>query len=526
VTYLGGASRVARVALAAVLISLVVPTAPAAGQIRTGVGPVTAPPSISLAAAGQIVGNQVPLTVSWPDATPDSSPVQRYELERSLDGGPWTPVALPNAQATAVTTHTRPWTTVRFRVRAVDTQSIAGQWSESAPRWLSAPQESAPEVTLAGSWQLTADRKAYLKKRSTTTEIGNTATLAFTGREVGWITRRGPQMGHAHLAADNGIPTFVNLYRSSKLPRSIAYTQSWPTNGPHTLSLTVTSSGLPVDVDAFVVLSDVVDATLVGAGDIAVCGTSWDSATADLVSGVLQSNANAWAFTAGDNTYPDGSPANWTNCYDPTWGAFKDRTHPVIGNHEFYNNPGAAGYFGYFGAAAGYPGRGYYQFDVGTWRVYALTSECKPGSTCGQAQYSWLKADLANEPHACVMAIWHRPLLSTGEHGNSARMSYLFKLLYDNGADVVVAGHDHMYQRFMPVDPAMNVDGGRGIRQFVVGTGGASLYAFESESPLMEYRDNVSHGVMRFTLAAGSYGWNFLPIPGDSLDDSGKQDCH
>ncbi|MEO6350213.1 MAG: metallophosphoesterase, partial [Candidatus Limnocylindrales bacterium] len=474
-TVLGGSAPVARVAIAVLALCLTLPAGVASARVDASVGPVSSSPNVSLSTTGRITSLGVPLVVSWPAASPDAAPVDHYDLERSLDGGPWTPVTLPGPLSRSVVVGTRPWTSVRFRVRAVDTSAVQGDWSESAPRWLSAPQEADPTVQLAGSWQTVSDRRAYLKQRASTTTGGDTATFEFVGREVAWVSRRSPTMGQAAVSADGDAPSSVNLYRSSKQLRAIVFTQTWPTSGEHTLQVTVTSPGLRVDIDAFVVLADVVDGTLVGAGDIAVCVSSWDSATAALVSDVLANNPDAWAFTAGDNTYPDGSPDNFTNCYDPTWGAFKARTHPVIGNHEFYNNPGAAGYFGYFGAAAGYSGRGYYRYDIGTWRVYALTSECKPSSICGQAQLNWLEADLAKEPHACVMAIWHRPVLSTGEHGNSGRMASVFKLLYDNGADLVVGGHDHTYQRFMPVDPTYTVDGGRGIRQFVVGTGGASL---------------------------------------------------
>jgi hypothetical protein len=489
-------------------------------------GPVSQPPTIGLTLGSRIASGGVPLTISWPHATPDSAPIAHYELQRSLDGGGWTDITLPGALATTVVVRTPPFATLRFRVRAVDTANVSGDWSESEPRWMTAAQETDSTVHLSASWTLTSDRTAYRKKRSTTTTAGETATFDFVGREVAWVARRGPTMGSASVSVDGGGASFVDLYRSSKSNKTLVFRQSWPTVGPHTVQISVASTGLSVDVDAFVVLADPVNRTLVGAGDIAVCTTSYDSATADLVSAVLGDDATAEAFTAGDNTYPDGSPSNFANCYDPTWGVFKARTHPAIGNHEFYNNPGAAGYFSYFGAAAGYPGRGYYRYDVGTWRVYALTSECEPGSACDTAQYKWLRADLIAEPHRCVMAIWHRPLFSTGEHGNSARMAALFKLLYDNGADLVVTGHDHGYQRFAPSDSTGALDPGRGIRQFVVATGGASLYAFPTDSALLEVRDNTSHGVIKLTLKPGSYAFDFLPIPGDTFTDSSQDTCH
>jgi acid phosphatase type 7 len=265
--------------------------------------------------------------------------------------------------------------------------------------------------------------------------------------------------------------------------------------------------------------------TLVGAGDIAVCGTERDSATAALVQDVLNSDPTAIAFTSGDNAYPDGSPEDFNNCYEPTWGVFKARTRPTPGNHD-YLTPGAAGYFAYFGRRAGPEGRGWYKILAGTWRVYMMTSECPVDSSCFRKQLRWLKADLRNNPRECTMAVWHRPLFSTGEHGNSVRMRQVFSVLYNRGAELVINGHDHGYQRFKPADAMGIEDPTRGIREFVVATGGASLYAFETDSALLEARDNTSHGVLKLTLAAGSYSWEFIPVPGKTFTDTGSADCH
>ena len=267
--------------------------------------------------------------------------------------------------------------------------------------------------------------------------------------------------------------------------------------------------------------------TLVGAGDIAVCGPNeTDSATAALVQTILDANSTALAFTSGDNVYPDGSLNHFRSCYRPTWGAFKARTRPVPGNHEYYNNPRAEGYFTYFGSRAGPSGRGWYAFSPGEWRVYMLTSECRARSTCFAKQLDWLTADLTKNPRECVMAVWHRPLFSTGEHGNSARMRGVFEALYKAGAELVVNGHDHGYQRLKPVD-AMGIEDPRnGLREIVVATGGASLYDFPTNSHLVAVRDNTSHGVLKLTLAPGSYRWEFVPIPGDSFTDRGTAACH
>jgi 3',5'-cyclic AMP phosphodiesterase CpdA len=261
--------------------------------------------------------------------------------------------------------------------------------------------------------------------------------------------------------------------------------------------------------------------TLVGAGDIAYCSGDADAATAKLVASIPGT-----VFTAGDNVYPDGSRANFLNCYKPTWGAFKKRTRPTIGNHEYYNHPNAHPYFRYFGRKAGPSGRGYYKYTVGAWRIYSLTSECKKSSICYAEQLAWLKKDLETNPYQCVAAIWHRPLFSTGPHGSSSRTKALFQMLYDHGAELVINGHDHMYERYTPIDADGTPDPDNGLREFVVGTGGASLYGFKTDSPLIDVRDNTSHGVLRLDLSPGSYSWQFVPVEGDTFTDSGNASCH
>ena len=196
------------------------------------------------------------------------------------------------------------------------------------------------------------------------------------------------------------------------------------------------------------------------------------------------------------------------------------------GNHD-YLTANAQAYFDYFGANAGQPGQGWYAYDAGTWRVYALNSNCASigGCAVGQAQYEWLAADLAATPRACVLAMWHHPLFSAGPHGNSSAMAAIFDLLDQNGAEVVVNGHDHMYERFAPADSSGAADS-TGVREFVVGTGGASLYSFTGWPALLEVRDNTSYGVLKLDLAPGSYSWQFLPAGGGQFTDSGSTACH
>ncbi len=261
-------------------------------------------------------------------------------------------------------------------------------------------------------------------------------------------------------------------------------------------------------------------AVLVGAGDIAVCDPSGASAgtvaTARMLDGL-----SGTVFTAGDNAYFTGSAAEYRNCYDPSWGRHKGRTWPVPGNHE-YETPGASGYYGYFGDAAGSNGLGYYRRTLGSWTFVGLNSEIDARATSVQVQ--WLRSELAAHPTACTIAIWHRPLFSSGLHGNNPDMRDLWQALYDLNVDVVVNGHDHMYERFDPQDSNGNSDP-RGIQQFTVGTGGASLYV-----PLIIKRNSqvrISYwGVAVFTLLEGGYAWEFKPIDSGGGTDSGSAQCH
>jgi 3',5'-cyclic AMP phosphodiesterase CpdA len=263
--------------------------------------------------------------------------------------------------------------------------------------------------------------------------------------------------------------------------------------------------------------------TIVVAGDIAGCGWRADSATARLVQGIP-----GIVMTAGDNAYPSGTLRQFRECYGPTWGRFRDRTRPVPGNHDRVSDRGAA-YFEYFGWRAGPPGRGYYTFTAGTWRVYALDTNCRAIGGCkeGSAEYRWLKADLAAHPSACVLAVWHHPRYSSGTHGSLTASRALLRLLYDAGAEIVVNGHDHVYERFAPMRPNGRRDLQFGIRMFVAGTGGAPLYGFpRGRLRNSRVRNATTHGVLRLTLRPGRYAWRFLPVPGGSFTDSGTGVCH
>ncbi|UGS36062.1 metallophosphoesterase [Capillimicrobium parvum] len=240
-------------------------------------------------------------------------------------------------------------------------------------------------------------------------------------------------------------------------------------------------------------------------------------------------------LTVGDLQYPDGSAEQYAGSYDLSWGRFRAITHPAIGNHE-YNTPGAAGYFDYFNGAgrvegpAGNRADGYYSFDAGPWHVISLNSNCSDiACTAGSAQERWLRADLAANPAACTLAMFHTPRFGSGPHGNSNAVAPLFQALYDGGADLLLAGHDHLYERFAPQDPSGAADPAAGIREFVVGTGGVGFYAFGTPRPNSEARGAGTFGVLALTLHPAGYDWSFLPVPnatGTTFTDSGSGTCH
>jgi len=229
-------------------------------------------------------------------------------------------------------------------------------------------------------------------------------------------------------------------------------------------------------------------------------------------------------FTAGDNAYSDGTEQEFSGCYAASWGRHKARTRPAPGNHDYRSDDGAP-YFHYYGAAAGPAGRGYYSYAVGTWHVISLNSNID--MRAGSPQERWLRDDLAAHPTACVLAYWHHPRFSSGtEHGSDPRTLFLWRALYEHGADVVIAGHEHNYERFAPQTPAGAADPVRGIREFVVGTGGADRYAFGPPLPNSELRNSDVWGVLKLALLPGRYRWEFIPVAGMAFSDSGSGRCH
>lgn len=265
------------------------------------------------------------------------------------------------------------------------------------------------------------------------------------------------------------------------------------------------------------------DPVLVGAGDIARCKLgmfpqfSGADATANLLDGI-----EGVVFTAGDHAYDFGTTHEFRNCYEPTWGRHRARTRPSPGNHD-YRTAGAAPYYAYFGENAGLPGRGYYSYDVGAWHIVSLNSNIS--AKAGSEQERWLRADLAAHPTRCTLAYWHHPVFSSGSHGNIPHMRVLWSVLYEFGVDVVVNGHDHHYERFAPQTPDGALDLKRGIRQFIAGTGGARLYDLRTIHANSEVRSNTTWGVLKLTLRATSYNWEFIPVAGGTFRDKGTALC-
>jgi acid phosphatase type 7 len=326
-------------------------------------------------------------------------------------------------------------------------------------------------------------------------------------------------------STDNVAVTGYRVYRDAAF---VAATQSLT----HTFESLDCGVGYEFGVDAFDAAGNVSaratvtaataacpsnDPVIAVAGDIAGNGTG-DSATAAL----LDSLRPTAVLTAGDNVYPDGSLSQYIQYYAPTWGRHKGLTYPTPGNHE-YGTKSASGYFSYFGARAGPAEKGWYSYNLGDWHLIALNSELEHGAT--SEQVTWLRNDLAANRAKCVLAYWHKPRFTAGVYGDMSDFRPFWDVLYAADADVVVNGHDHNYQRYAPMTPNGGRDLARGIREFVVGTGGRSHYPLRTDAR-REAADATSFGVLKFTLRADSYEWAFVPEAGKTYTDSGTGTCH
>jgi acid phosphatase type 7 len=281
---------------------------------------------------------------------------------------------------------------------------------------------------------------------------------------------------------------------------------------PVALAVAATLAVAPVETGGRALPSDPV---LLAAGDIAACGSDGDERTAAL----LDSNRGT-VLALGDIAYDNGTLEEFQACFGPSWGRHTRRIRPAPGNHEY--NSDASGYFRYFGRAAGPAGRGYYSFDLASWHVVSLNSE--RDTDAGGAQVRWLRADLARTRARCVLAFWHRPRWTSGQYADDARMAPLWNALYDARADIVLSGHDHNYQRYPPMNKRGAVDKARGIRSFVVGTGGRHRYELRADSRRRAANDST-WGVLKLTLRPADYRWRFVPVAGGGYRDSGSGAC-
>lgn len=319
----------------------------------------------------------------------------------------------------------------------------------------------------------------------------------------------------------NQSPTMtqVNTPLVPSATPSLTYTATVPFTATPTFTATPEPTSTPSPTPAPV--------TLVGAADVSYCGEDWlgDEESAKVLAAVIEQHPEAQIFVAGDNVQGVGMMAEYLNCFTPTWGQFKDRIHPAPGNHDYMTDQGAP-YYTYFGEQAGEAGQGYYSYDLGEWHIIALNSNCNDiGCREGSRQMAWLRQDLENNNKRCTMMYWHHPRYSSGLAGSYGSVYDFWAIGLEYGVEMVVSGHDHGYERFAPQDNDGNASP-VGIRQFVVGTGGAYLRDWGEVKPNSEIRDNETHGVIKFTLYPDSYAWEFLPSDDGPLTDSGSGVCH
>jgi Calcineurin-like phosphoesterase/Bacterial Ig domain len=309
--------------------------------------------------------------------------------------------------------------------------------------------------------------------------------------------------------------------RDTTSPWTCALDTRTLTNGQHTFSVLATAQDghTTRDSDAATVSNgssqpppSSSDPVIAGAGDIAK-----DANDGEPTARLLDQINPTVVYTTGDNAYPDGTLAQYNAYYHPSWGRHKAKTKPTPGNHE-YHTSGAAGYFAYFPVPA------YYSYNLGSWHLVALNSEISVSA--GSVQEQWLRNDLAATTKPCILAYWHKPRFSSGSnHGSASSMGPLWNALYARRADVVLNGHDHVYERFAKQNPSGQADP-QGIRQFTVGTGGASHYGFSTPLPTSEVRNGNTFGVLKVTLHANGYDWQFVPVAGATFTDRGSNTCN
>ena len=439
----------------------------------------------------------------------DGSPVVRSYLRFSIQGlsGAVTSATLRVYANSAVTA-------------GYDARSVSDNtWAESAITYNNAPSVGSvlgSSGNVSSNTWTSVNITSYITGNGTynlgLTTSGSTA-LSLASRESGSHapqliiqTQGGTAPTATRTPTSGGNPTQT----PTRTPTSAGNPTQTPTRTP-------TSAGNPTATPTRTPTASSTPSSgsvvLVGAGDISRCDNNNDEATAKLLDGI-----SGTVFTAGDNAYDSGTYTEYLNCYDPTWGRHKSRTKPSPGNHD-YQTSGAAGYFQYFNNVPSY-----YAYNLGAWRIYSLSSEIDVSASGPQA--TWLQSDLAANPKQCVLAYWHKPRWSSGStHGSTSAMQAIWQILYNAGADVVISAHEHNYERFAQ----MNATGStvsQGLREFVVGTGGASHYGFGSALSSSEVRNSSTSGVLKLTLSSSGYSWQFVPVAGSTFTDSGSSNCH
>jgi len=287
-----------------------------------------------------------------------------------------------------------------------------------------------------------------------------------------------------------------------------------------TITLTPTISHTPSPTQNPISTSTPTPVTLAAVADIAICGQESDDQTAALISAW-----NAEVIIAGDANNEDGTIWQYQNCFEPSWGKYISRMHTVAGNHDYYSDP-INNYYFYFGERAGEPGKGYYSFDLGEWHIVGLNSNCGY-LPCGPSseQVAWLKEDLITNQKICTLAFWHVPRWNSGPAKQANWVQSFWDELYEAGADVIVNGHDHHYERTGKIDAKGYPDKQKGIVEFIVGTGGAGHYYLDDPFPFSEKMIFGEFGVLKLTLESNRYQWQFINVEGVVLDE-GSNDCH
>ena len=298
------------------------------------------------------------------------------------------------------------------------------------------------------------------------------------------------------------------------------FTRSDLAVGTHTLTITASDGqgGFASRTRVFTIFPP--SNELLAAGDIGSCTSAGDEATGTLLESLVGT-----ILGLGDFAYPTSSASDFAACFEPSWGRHKARIRPIVGNE--YQQPGAAPYYAYFGAAAGNPSQGWYSFDLAGWHLVALNSACNKigGCDAGSAQGQWLEADLAANSKPCTLAYYHDPRFSSGQLGVDDSTLGLWQILHAHGVDVLLHGDDHAYERFGRMNPNGVAEPLRGVRSFIVGTGGVGLHNADEGEPNSEVRSSTTYGVLRLVLEPTSYGWEFVGAGPGNFTDSGSEDC-